>query len=86
VFGFIAGRNSGSDKQAQFADSEAIAAFIDNYCAQNPLEYIVSPLWRSSKQGAVPPLLRRHRDRQHYGEQLPRRQARSDDSQWLNLF
>lgn len=55
VLGFISGMNwQSGDKQARFADVDAVAAYIDNYCASNPLKTIAAASRSVVQEGGGP--------------------------------
>jgi len=56
VLGFVSGSNwENPHKQARFADIDAIAASIDNYCARNPLHGIAAAAAAVVQDGGGPP-------------------------------
>jgi hypothetical protein len=56
VLGFVSGRNwDNPDKQARFADDDAVAAYIDNYCALNPLHAVAGAAAEVVHDGGGPP-------------------------------
>jgi hypothetical protein len=55
VLGFISAMNwQNTEKQARFADTDAVAAFIDNYCAANPLKGMVGAAASVVQEGGGP--------------------------------
>jgi hypothetical protein len=55
VLGFISGSNwENPQSQARFADNDAIAAYVDNYCALNPLHGIAAAAAAIVQEGGGP--------------------------------
>jgi hypothetical protein len=56
VLGFISGSNWRTEQQqAKFPDVNAVSAYIDNYCALNPLQPIMLAAAAVVAEGGGPP-------------------------------